>query len=187
MQSQILDIPFVRFPEVPRNLDRIHFSDIIRHYNLYFLGKKYKDLQGDKNDPSNFDYGFLWEEMASLAFGNLSSCRPEPRELDKIIMSPDGLDERKLVNPLGGILEYKATKMKAVPTVIYNDSWIKQGLAYCKGWGVDNVLYLVWYINGEYRNSGSIFLPELITFTQDEINTNWRFFQDYARMNNLLK
>ena len=126
--------------------------------------------------------GFIWEILLELAFKEALGVRPGELELDGIIGSPDG------INWEGGYIEeYKLTWSSAKKPIESKWKWMTQVMAYCKMAGLTVVRFRVFYINGDYSFEGPIYKSAFITFTQEEIDTNWQMLVNHAKAKEWLK
>lgn len=169
------DFPFAL---VERSTDKPHVGEII-HDMLIDLGV-YKRSSGA--DPYQFEKGFMWERMLSLA---LPGCavRPGEIELDGIVMSPDGIGYDESIRE-SVVEEYKCTAKRADncdPSD--NIGWMMQTKAYCKGMGLTSVVFRILSIGRPWE---PIPLTYLITFTQDELDQNWNAIVAYAKHRGLV-
>lgn len=58
--------------------------------------------------------------------------------------------------------------------------WMRQGAAYCHGYGPRLVRWHVVYVNGDYRNSGPQYIRYLVQFSDEEIAQTWKMITSNA-------
>lgn len=166
---------------VERSVDKPHVGEII-HDMLIDLGIS---KRGDEPNPYQFEKGFVWERLLSMALPNLG-VRPGELEVDGIILSPDGIGYCDWVQE-SVVEEYKCTARSSSGNPADNVGWMMQLKAYCRGVGVLNAVMRILYLNGDYkRDRNPTPRTYLITFTQEEIDTNWNSIVAYAKDRGLI-
>jgi len=159
-----------------RSTDKPHVGEII-HRMLIDLGV---EKRFDEPNPYQFEKGFVWERLLSMALPNVAE-RPGEIEQDGIICSPDGIGYSDWVQDTV-VEEYKCTARSSSHNPGNNVGWMMQIKAYCKAVGVTNVVMRILHLNGDYKTDRNP-TPKtyLIQFTQGEIDTNWNAILNYAR------
>ncbi len=162
----------------------LHLTTIIRDL---------MDKSGLKTPKSSWNMnttqsvGFIWEETLSLAWEERLSrafaslldkemgwYNTGELNLDGIIMTPDGYDPNNMI-----LQEAKCTWKSSKNKPIDNFSWMVQTKAYCRALCIDKVMFHVLYLMGDYKASGPIYEPWLITFKPHEIEENWQMLQNH--------
>lgn len=167
---------------VERSTDKPHVGEII-HDMLIDLGIQ---KRGADADPYQFEKGFMWERLLSMALPNIA-MRPGEIELDGIILSPDGIGFSEWTQETV-VEEYKCTAKSSNNNPADNVGWMMQIKAYCKGMGVSRAVMRILYLNGDYsRERSPIPKTFLLTFDQDELDANWSAIVAYAKDRNLIK
>lgn len=169
-----------------------HVSDIIRDISNTVLKpgqrEKYDDLSPDEQRRlGNYaSVGWAWEHIirrgmldAGVNPGTDSQrfqC-PGQLTLNGIHGSPDWLDTTVWEN-----VEFKATwRSSNRPLDPDFWEWLTQFKAYCKMLGCTSTRLLVFYVNGDYRDSGPQFKDIRLNFTKMEIEDNWSMLLNHAR------
>ncbi len=176
MNIKEIENAIARFPgkdlNKGRSLNRVHLSDIYTDMEKEMDPKRVKESGNDLY----WETGFLFEEAQGVALGDRLGVRLGEVELDGIVMSPDGVDWAN-----GRLEEYKCTwkSVKTSPDGVWK--WMVQTKGYCKVLGFTEVLFRVLYLMGDYKGSGPQYKEFLITFTPEEINTNWEMVVGHAK------
>ena len=179
-----IELPRLGTGAVPRS-EGLHLSAIIRDL---MVKSGLKTPKSSWNMPVTQSVGFIWEEtlflsweerlshaFASLLGKSMGWYSTGELFLEGITMTPDGYD------PDNGVLqEAKCTWKKVTNQPIDNFSWMTQTKAYCKALRIDRVMFHVLYLNGDYKQSGPIYHPWLITFKPHEIEENWNMLTNHA-------
>lgn len=167
----------------------LHLTTIIRD----LIDKSgLKTPKSSWNMPTTQSVGFIWEEtlflsweerlshaFASLLGKAMGWYSTGELNLEGIVMTPDGYD------PNNNVLQEAKCTWKGVknqPTD--NFSWMTQTKAYCKALRVNQVMFHVLYLNGDYKASGPIYCPWLITFKPHEIEENWQMLMNHKEYMN---
>jgi hypothetical protein len=172
-----LDEPFP-FALVERSTSKPHVGEII-HDMLIDLGVQ---KRGSDADPYQFEKGFMWERLLSMALPG-TAVRIGEIELDGIVMSPDGIGYR---DDLGEsvVEEYKCTaKREDNCDPSDNVGWMMQTKAYCKGMGLTSVIFRILSINKPWCPVPKVYL---VTFSQGELDANWSAIVAYAKDRGLI-
>ena len=170
---------------VDRSTDKVHVSEVIRWIDNRVIHrgqrKPYEDLSpNEKKRMGNYvSVGYAWEDLLaqSLApvFGG-EYVRTGEIELDGIVGTPDGLELTGLA-----IDETKATwrsSRRSIETDFW--SWFVQIKAYCHILQVPRASLRVFFVNGDYRDSGPQIKCFDIDFSQRELEDNWRMIKANA-------
>jgi len=161
---------------VERSTDRPHVSEII-HDMLIDMGI---EKRGSGSNPYQFEKGFMWERLLSLALPDLG-VRPGELEVDGIVLSPDGIGYCEQTQE-SVVEEYKCTARSSNGNPANNTRWMMQLKAYCRAVGVEKAIMRILYLNGDYkRERDPVPKVYLVTFTQDELDENWNAIVAYAR------
>ena len=185
METHYEDKPFPATGSgLPRstNPDKPHITDLIKE-----IGSKtglIPNYSGSTWDISMAgDIGFMWEEVLSFVMAKRMAevFRPGEVERDGIVGSPDGLgpDPWGIVNLV--VEEYKATWKSSRHLPWENWYWMAQAMSYCHMLELDTVIMRIAYLNGDYAGSGPQYRMARITFTEDELKSNWRMITEYAK------
>lgn len=182
MQALKLDIDFeaeLRALQAERSRNRskgLHQSEIIHH----IVSKLEPNRFGDDSpiDPILAQSGFLWEDVMSRVLTHQIAGTKGQLELenDGIFQTLDGFSAQRW-----RIIEAKATKMSARNPIRSRkfDHWHMQIMGYCKTMRTIEAELYPLFINGSYELAGGRFgkmivTPYLMTYTQREIDDNWR-------------
>jgi hypothetical protein len=127
-----------------------------------------------------FEY---WEELFSPAFAKLLGRKyhwyPAGEvALEGITGTPDGLGE------YGGEMLLQEAKFtwKSIKTKPEDRlNWMIQVKSYLKMLGLaPQMMFHVFYCNGNWKGSGPIYQPWLLTFQPHEIEENWQMVRNHA-------
>jgi len=185
----------------PRTRDVVHISDVYKILMQRLQPKRFNSEQ--PMDMTRVQLGLLFESMLEEALARrFAVSRPGEIISDEgIYMSPDG------VNP--GLLageEFKCTWMSSRHGLVDMNGepldkfvhWFVQMMAYAKWLEVLRFILRVFFVNGNYNRSGVLADgtpdpdagPTLksydITFTEEEIETNWTMLMNIAREEGLI-
>ena len=181
----------------PMGTDRppgLHLSDVIRAMKQA-AGEKLEGPEGEQEGLRMLE-GFLWETAVEYILAGMTHdqameaafrrymlhvrrgmVRQVRLEQDGIKMTPDAFD------PAEGRLEsYKHTRRSlknALTIESFSESfwtWFVQEQSYCLAAGVDSVRWIVLWAAGDYGKgpgTGPQALECTVTFTPDELLTNW--------------
>lgn len=180
----------------PRTRDKVHLSDI---YKILMRRLQPKRFTNGPMDMKRIEIGLLFENMLERALAEkFGTVRPGEVVSDEgVYMSPDG------VNPIEGALEeYKSTYMSCrggitedveVDGVTYQVCrdkfihWVFQIMGYLKWLGVNVCILRVLFICGDYSKPITPqFISYRLTFTDEEIETNWSMLMSVATEEGIL-
>lgn len=160
----------------------LHVTSIIRAA-LKLAGNKKKwkddDLMTDEERHTaqvRWEMGFAWEQvfeavLAPRMFSRRQVVRQEPLQVEGIWLSPDAMSVIDWT-----LEEYKLTwrSMSSVSDLEGEfDSWFMQIKAYCYALKTFKARLFVFFVNGNYRGSGPTVRRFDITFTPQELKSNW--------------
>lgn len=124
----------------------------------------------DEMGRRRMEEGFRWEDELVRAFADrLLHARPEPRCVDGLWMSPDGITDRNE--------EFKSTAKKYKDWLEWSSIhdpkwlyWVEQAKAYCYGFGVAETRWWVKFHTpwGVEFDNGTV-----VRFEQWELEENW--------------
>lgn len=129
--------------------------------------------------------GFAWERIIERALteqynqGSEFLVRPGEQLLDGLYGSPDPFDCRD-----GVLEEWKCTWKSSLK---FDDlernfwEWTVQIKAYLKMLGLTECRLRVYFVNGDYRDSGPQVKCARLVFTQREVDENWKMLTNHAR------
>lgn len=127
--------------------------------------------------------GFAWERALERslidAFSQGAVIRPGEVMLDGVAGSPDLIDMRNFT-----LEEWKCTWKSSRRIDNLEDEfweWTVQIKAYLKMLGFTQCCLRVFFVNGNYRDSGPQVMCRLLIFTQAEIDENWNMLINHAR------
>lgn len=183
---------------LPKRSPGVHVSDIIRDLENTVTKpgerKDFKDLSPDeKRRMGNYvAVGWAWEEIfkRQMLAMDASVWRDAARyqhkfELvkDAIIATPDYVDTKEDV-----LIEFKAT-WRSSGRDIQSDfwSWWVQIKAYCHMLGLDHARLIVFFVCGDYRESGPQIKMWDAKFTSVELEENWIMLHQHAKRRGWLK
>ena len=178
-----------------------HVSNIIRDISNTVLKpgqrEKYDDLSpAERQRMGNFtSVGWAWEQVIRRGMLDAGAgprgyindderfqC-PRPLHLDGIHGTPDWLDIVAWEN-----VEFKATwRSSTRPLDPDFWEWTTQFKAYCKLLACTSTRLLVFYVNGDYRESGPQYKDIRIVFSQLEIEDNWEMLKLHAQAKGWIK
>lgn len=177
----------INFPALGSGLVRapgLHMTNVLR-----YIMKKTDSIKTAEGWDMRIaaEVGFIWEDLLSLIFATrmleAQDCnRPGEIIQDSIICSPDGwgLDPGwsapdLVIDPGQELIieEYKCTwrSINKLPHEYWY--WMAQCKGYCKVLNCQTVIMRILYLNGNYKGSGPLYREVRITFTQEEIDSNW--------------
>ena len=127
-------------------------------------------------------FGFVFERIMAQVYQAMDPARYQVLgewRHDGITCSPDILDmqERR-------VLDCKATwKTLAKLDTLEKDffAWVTQNKAYCKpiGWVAGGLV--IFFVNGDYKDSGPVMVELALEYTQQEIDENWSMMVNHAK------
>jgi len=176
MKIEPLDEEFPWTTGPPRS-EGLHMTPIITDI-LTTLGLA--PNYGDDDPRLQFEKGYLWEDLLSLAFGEKAAYRPDEVVCDGIACSPDGI----AFDPDGTTVleEYKCTAMSSARDISEKLSWIMQMKGYCHVVETNHAILRVLYLSGNYRD---IRVPQYICyrlyFSDRELDENWMSLVNHAK------
>lgn len=132
------------------------------------------------------ELGFIWEELIGCYMARkMRRSNPDryidPGEqcLDGIYGTPDNFDVVDYA-----VEEWKATwrsmnRLQKLETDFW--VWFVQMKSYCKMLGTDTARLRIFFVNGDYRDSGP--QPRMLEckFTQRELDDNWSMIRNHAK------
>lgn len=178
-------------PKTGNRSPGIHVSDVIRDISNTVIKvgqrEKYDDLSpAEKQRLGNYAAGgWAWEQIirrglldAGLRAGDDPERfqRPGECKLDNLYGTPDWFDTRDWEN-----VEFKATwRSSTRPLDPDFWEWTAQFKAYCKFMACQSTLCHVFWVNGDYRESGPQYEPIRFEFSKLEIDDNWSMIVNHA-------
>jgi hypothetical protein len=127
--------------------------------------------------------GWAWELIIRPALrdvyfaGDERFTKVEPVLLDGIYGSPDGFDCEDYA-----LEEFKATWRSSRRDIVEDFwSWHVQIKAYCHMLGCSTVRLRVFFVNGDYRESGPQIKMWQMSFTEEELQENWDMLTAHSR------
>ena len=186
-----------QLPAVPRTVSPAHVSNIIRDIENAILKpgqrRPYDELSKEerKRLGTYASVGWAWEDairnaLVTSGFHALPDDRYQPVGqlcLDGIYGTPDGFDTVDCC-----VEEFKATwRSSNRPLDPDFWHWLVQIKAYCKMLTVTWAKLRVFYVNGNYRESGPQVKQFRLEWTQLEIDDNWRMLKNHAKSKGWIK
>lgn len=152
----------------------LHLSQIINSLANESGLDQYQEHTG--GPTLRMEFGFLWEDVLTLALKERLPHRMGEVVLDGIIMSPDGAgwDGR------WELAEYKATWKSSNSNPADNWRWMTQIRSYCHALSSNVCNMFIFYVNGDYRNNGPQSYHYRISFTDRELEENWAMIINHA-------
>jgi hypothetical protein len=175
-----------------------HVSEVIRDIaikvGILKINGGARDADANEPDPSRICAGLAWEEWIHAQHPELL-YHPGEFLLGGIAMSPDGVshieefvarDGSRVVIPdhkAGIIHEFKFTWKSMNREANIQDEWMwaAQTMAYCKALGTRRSWWHIYWVNGDYRDSGPKYRVYDILFTEREIEENWMMIQNHKK------
>lgn len=169
----------------------LHVSAVIRDIANRITKKGERpawDTQTDEERLKGSTYqalGFAWERVLERALSEQYEqehdflVRPGEQYLDGIYLSPDPFDLRD-----GVLEEWKCTwksSNKFADIEKFFWEWTVQIKSYLKALGLTQCRLRVYFVNGDYKDSGPQVKCAMLTFTQREIDENWRMITNHAK------
>lgn len=171
----------------------LHVSDVIRDLDnrLIHKGKRlpYDLLTEFEHKRMGYytEMGFIWEELVEHYFRIRMLMRGEKFrwvtqqefQEDNIFLTPDGYD---LDEDMG--IEIKATwvaSWKFQDPEKWFWSWFTQMKAYAKVLGCRVFRLFVFWVCGDYKNSGPQVIEYRIRFSDQEVEDNWAMLLGHAQ------
>lgn len=158
----------------------VHFSTIMRDLEESLKPR----VAMEKGKLSTYAAGgFLWEYVIESAMArSLESkdCfRPGEIERDGVKMSPDLYDPGRLE-----VVELKCTWRSSNKWPAFEKhfwSWLCQMKAYAHALEVNRARLVVFFVNGNYKDSGPQVKQARFEFTDGELQENWRMLVAHAK------
>ena len=179
-------------PRTASTKDLSHVSEIIRDIQnkVTHKGKRkaYDDLTADeRRRMGNYtSMGWAFERVIEAALRDVWSVyfrsrdryqKPGELVLDGICGTPDWIDLQDWT-----VGEFKATWRSSRRSIEVDFwSWLCQIKAYCKLLATKSARLYVFFVNGDYRESGPQLKAYAIQFTDAEIEENWQMLLQHAR------
>lgn len=172
----------------------VHVSDVIRDISNTVLKpgqrEKYDTLSRDEQKRlGNYaSGGWAWEQIIRKGLIDAGVLldqyvKPEEFTLNGIHGTPDWLDTINWVN-----VEFKATwRSSNRPLEPDFWEWICQFKAYCKMLACTATDLHVFFVNGDYRESGPQYKRYLLEFSKLEIEENWEMIRNHAKSKTFAK
>lgn len=174
----------------------VHVSEVIRDISNTVLKpgqrEKYDMLSpSERQRLGNYaSVGWAWEQIirrgmldAGLGADQHQFISPGECSLDNIYGTPDWFDVTAWQN-----VEFKATwRSSARPIESDYWEWLCQFKAYCKLLACTSTRLLVFYVNGDYRESGPEYRDITLLFTELEIEDNWEMIVNHAKAKGWVK
>jgi hypothetical protein len=169
----------------------VHVSDIIRDIENSLIHKgqrrKYDELSAAERTRMGayVSVGWAWEDILSHALKAVLKRRGlihpmEQLTQDGITGTPDGWDDM--------IEEYKATwRSSSRPIDPDFWHWLVQIKAYCYMAETMFARLRIWYVNGDYRDSGPQVKTLQLKFGEAELQENWDMLRQHAQEKGWLK
>lgn len=153
----------------------LHLSGILRDLNATL--NRSRDSNWDMNPT--WAVGLLWEEVLTRAFADSLGHRLGEVEMGGVIMTPDGFHWKDWE-----LEEFKATwrgmgRELTDPTFW---DWFAQIKAYCLATNTNVTRMRVLWIMGDYKGSGPKYQRYKITFTDAELEDNWRMIANHKKV-----
>ncbi len=133
----------------------------------------------DEATMMQFEKGYLWEVVLSMALGVKSAKRIGEIELDGVSMSPDGVSYDKHGEPT--VEEYKCTALASSKSPADNWRWIMQVKGYCKALGANKCIFRILHHMEIMWNPGACYGVWELVFTQAELDENWEGVLNHAK------
>jgi hypothetical protein len=180
--------PLLIGPDTHPRSSGVHVSDIYRDLEHGLNGNRPADSELSPLERARLGnyrmLGFAWERVLGYAMAECfiggSIIRPQPLLVDGISLSPDLFDVERC--ELG---EMKCTwrSMRRAESDLEGNfrAWFWQMKAYCKALGCTAAVLRVFFVNGDYAQSGPKPRMWRIEWTQEEIDDNWRMLVAHAR------
>ena len=171
-------------PDEPIRSQGLHLSTIIRSMLVDLDPVKYDP--GKPMDLLRIEAGFAFERALeqglSKAFPQLHT-HPGEFWIDGIVCSPDGYDLETLT-----VHELKCTwKSSNYPIEDRRFwHWLVQIKGYCSALNTLSAVLWVFFVNGDYRNSGPQLKRWDLTFDALELAENWQMLCNHAKARGLL-
>lgn len=167
----------------------VHVSEIIRDISNTVIHKgqrrKFDELS-DNEKARMGGYvtgGFAWERVLerslSDAFADGSLIRPGEFTVDNIHCTPDLLDLARQI-----LVEWKCTWRSSRRCERIEEDfweWFVQIKAYLRCVCLLQAELCVYFVNGDYRDSGPQVKIFFLEFTQREIDENWNMLFNHAK------
>ena len=158
------------FPESVKRTEGIHVSDLIRGIEKELF--KPDTVYGNELFAQ---LGFIWERALEIAWRDLLGVRPDEIIVDGVIGSPDGV----VINDKVVLNEYKCTWKSTRHSLEDNWRYMTQVKAYCYMIKTVHAEMYLFYVNGDYKQSGPKFKHFELKFTEKELDDNWKMLLNY--------
>lgn len=167
------------FEAGPPRTPGLHVSDIIQSMLRDIDAKKYSNDGNSETRQLYFQTGFAFERVMEQAFNarRLNIFRPGELAMDGVLLSPDGvnLDE-------GADDEIKWTTRSSRDALMGSkwNGWHMQFMAYCRALGTRTAIVRALFAMGDWKTKQPEFGTYRVTYTNQEIETNWRALMKHA-------
>jgi hypothetical protein len=187
-KEMVLAFPSGTSEPAPKRSSGVHVSDIIRDIDnsIINVGQRQKFDQLTPAEKlrmgAHTSMGWAWEEVVTHALARVRPTMPgvvRPGEftLDGIHMTPDGVFEREWA-----VEEFKATwRSSNRPLDPDFWSWLVQIKAYCLALQTQRAYLSVFWVCGDYRESGPFTQRFRLEFNDAEIRDNWTMLVSHAK------
>lgn len=168
-------------PLITPRSDGLHLSQIYNDIEATLAPRE----EMEESQLSNYRAGgFLWERLFSSAMADSirggDIVRPGEFAVDGIAGSPDNLR----IDPWR-VIETKCTWRSVQKFDDHMEkfmwTWLVQMKGYCRMVGALQAELYCFFINGDYRGSGPLPRGLLLSWSQLEIDENWRMITGHAR------
>jgi len=159
----------------------LHLSAIIKALMKELEPERF----GKPLDALRAETGFAFERALEAGFKTKFPAIYRPMELqcDGVAMSPDGLDASD-----GVLEEFKCTWMSSrdCPLDKRFVHWLWQIKGYLHALGTNRARLRVFFVNGDYKQSGPQLLTYQLDFDDRELAENWAMLVNYAKAKGML-
>ncbi len=143
---------------------------------------KTQERDVDEGTLFQFEKGYLWETVLSMALSTHVGTRIGEIKLDGIAMSPDCVDFGEGPESATVLEEYKCTAVSSSMSPADNWKWMMQVKGYCKALGATKCVFrILHHMDIMYKPDECYKVWELV-FTQAELDENWQAVLNHARV-----
>lgn len=172
----------------PLRSSGVHLSDIIRYIDNTVMNPGKRPASESLSQAelaragSRWEMGFIWEVLVEEVFmrrmlERLRLQKQDPLIFRNLALTPDADSE-----PEERIFEFKATWYSSRRGEEFEDNfwhWIMQIKAYCLAKRRLKATIFVFWVNGDYKESGPMVIRYDFEFTPQELEENWQIIENH--------
>src|SRR6516162_606593 len=175
-------IPLYGSPSDDARTPGLHLTEITRDIALVtnILKEESAERADSEGSEARVAMGIAWEAWIAPRHVDML-YRPGEVKKDGIYLTPDGLSFVDLVGePV--VHEFKLTwkSMRREQDLEAEWLWLTQTMSYCYAYGTRLAQYHIFWVNGDYKQTGARYRLYRLEFSQRELVENWRMVTGHA-------